>query len=288
MITLENEFIKATVKEAGAELSSLYGKKTRINYLWNGDPNFWSRHSPVLFPIVGGLKNDSYNYKGKRYGLEKHGFARDSTFNEEHVTESSATFSLSDTPDTRFKYPFKFILKIHYSLSGDTLEVGYEVINPDMEILLFSIGAHPAFTVPFIENTRYEDYYLELDKEENAGIWPIEGNLIGGEAEPFLSNSKRINLKDELFYEDALVFKNLASAQVSLLNSKTENGITVRFSDFPYLGIWAAKNAPFVCIEPWCGIADSVNHNQEFSEKEGIIKLDGNSSRTVKWAIRCF
>jgi galactose mutarotase-like enzyme len=201
MITIENEFLKAKIKSRGAELASLYNKETGIEYLWSGDPKFWSRHSPVLFPIVGALKSEGYFYNNEVYQLEKHGFARDAEFRVESVSNSRATFSLSDNTSTRSKYPFEFTLKIHYILLGNRLEVGYEVTNSGNEALLFSIGAHPAFAVPLIEGTNYEDYYLEFEKEETAGIWPIEGNLIGGAAVPFLNNRKSIPLRHELFYD---------------------------------------------------------------------------------------
>ena len=286
MITIENESLKASISIKGAELQSLFHKRHQLDYIWKGDPAFWAKHSPVLFPIVGALKNDAFLYQGKKYELSRHGFARDMNFEAEKISDNKAAFTLNSDDETKSKYPFDFSLKIHYELEDASIRVSYQVINPAKEVLHFSIGAHPAFAVPLTEDTVYEDYYLEFDKSETLPRWSLKDNLID-QPEAFLKDEKRIRLQKDLFYDDAIVFKNPKSEMISLISEKTLRGLKFRFEGFPFLGIWAAKDAPFVCIEPWCGIADSVGHNQEIEKKEGIIALEGEAEWVKSWMVEC-
>jgi len=288
-VTIENEHLKVTIKEKGAELKSVINKETGLEYMWNGDPAFWGKTSPILFPIVGTLKKDTYHYKNKSYSLTRHGFAREATFQITTQRKDCVIFSLSSTPASLQKYPFNFELKVEYRLMRNNLEVSYVVTNGATDDLYFSIGGHPAFKVPLLEGTTYEDYYLEFDKEENSGRWPIspEG-LIEERAVPFLKNSSILKLTRGLFNNDALVFKDVKSKKISIKSAMHLHGLDFYFSDFPYLGIWAAKNADFVCIEPWCGIADSVLHDQQLVSKEGIVKIFKDESWTRIWKVRPF
>lgn len=287
VVILENSILKAQITSKGAELQSLYHKGHQLEYLWDANPAFWPKHSPVLFPIVGALKDNTYFYKEKGYQLTRHGFARDLTFEVEHVGSDQATFTLRSTAETKANYPFDFVLKLHYRLDSSTLEVKYEVINDTNDSIYFSIGAHPAFKVPLQEGHNYEDYYLEFNKKETSPRWTIKGNLIA-DPESYLQDQSRIPLTKELFHKDAIVLKHLSSSRVSLLSEKTSRGLHFYFEGFPFLGIWAAKDAPFVCIEPWCGIADSVNHNQQLHQKEGIIELKSKSNWTKAWGVELF
>jgi len=287
-ITLENNLIKAQINPQGAELQSLYHKSLNVEYLWDADPKYWPKHSPVLFPIVGALKENTYTYQGKSYKLPRHGFAREVRFEVEENKGDHATFTLKSLPETKTNYPFDFTLKLHYTLQDSTLELKYEVINESEEALYFSIGAHPAFKVPLGESTEYEDYYLKFEEAEAAPKWEICAGGLIGEPKEFLKGEDKIPLTKELFYKDAIVLKNLKSKRISLLSEKTQRGFHFDFEGFPFLGIWAAKDAPFVCIEPWCGIADSVNHNQKLEEKEGIIGLKGKSNWTRAWKVELF
>ena len=272
--TIQNDHLSIAVQAKGAELVSLYNKKEKLEYMWSGDPAFWGKYSPVLFPIIGELKNNTYYYNNKAYQLSRHGFARDMDFAVVEQTTSSIGFSLLSNTDTLQKFPFEFAFDIIYLLQQDRLTVTYRVKNTGKDDMYFSVGGHPAFKVPIVEGTGYDDYYLEFNKTENAGRWPISAaGLIETDAEPFLSNTNKLPLRKELFYRDAIVFKNLRSDTVRLRSSKHDKGIEFDFSGFPYLGIWAAKDAGFVCIEPWCGIADPVNSSQQLTEKEGINRL---------------
>ncbi len=216
-VSLENDYLKVRINEKGAELNSLISKDTGLEYMWSGDPAFWGKTSPILFPIVGTLKKDSYSYQNKLYKLSRHGFARDSTFQIVAQQEDSVIFSLSSTPASREKYPFDFELQIGYQLIEDNLEVNYMVENTGPDVLYFSIGAHPAFKVPLVKGTAYEDQYLEFNETENSGRWPIvaEG-LIKNAPIPFLRHTSILKLTRTLFNEDALVFKDLKSDKISI------------------------------------------------------------------------
>ncbi len=284
--TLQNDRLSITVQAKGAELISLYNKTQHLEYMWSGDSAFWGKHSPVLFPIIGALKNNTYYYNDKAYRLGRHGFARDMEFAVVEQTISSLGFSLLSNADTLQKFPFEFCFDIVYLLQQDRLTVTYKVKNTGSGDMYFSVGGHPAFKVPVAEGTGYDDYYLEFNKTENAGRWPISAaGLIETGAEPLLLNTSKLPLRKELFYRDAIVFKNLRSDAVRLLSSKHDKGFEFNFSGFPYLGIWAAKDAGFVCIEPWCGIADPVNSSQQLTEKEGINHLDPGSVFERSWSV---
>lgn len=288
MTTIENSFIKVEIAAKGAELQSLFSKDTGIEYLWNGDANFWAKHSPVLFPIVGSLKNDSYIYKDKTYHLPRHGFARDNEFTVEKISDTQAIFTLKDTEDTLKHFPFPFELKLTYQIIERKLSLSYTVINKGKAKMYFSLGAHPAFAVPNTPNTNYEDYYLAFNDDERLTFWKLEEGLVADETETIELNGHKLNLKHALFYNDALVFKTLQSDCISLLNTKNDYGLHFHFDDFPFFGIWAAKDASFVCLEPWCGVADGVGHNQQLIHKEGIITLDEGEKWERHWEVECF
>ncbi|WP_293745120.1 aldose 1-epimerase family protein [uncultured Pedobacter sp.] len=288
MITLENDYIKVSLAAKGAELQGLFSKETKLEYLWNANPKYWAKHSPVLFPIVGSLKNNSFIYQGKHYELPRHGFARDNVFNFEKLSESEGIFTLTQNVDTLKTYPFYFELKLKYQLIDRKLKLTYEVKNTGTSELLFSIGAHPAFAVPNTPDTVYEDYYLYFNADEQLTFWKLEDGLVANETKNIALNARKLKLTHELFYNDALVFKNLQSNSISLLNTKNDNGLHFNFEEFPFFGIWAAPDAPFVCLEPWCGVADGVNHNQELSGKEGIIKLGAGKTWSRFWEVVCF
>jgi len=288
MITLENDYIKVSLAAKGAELQGLFSKETKLEYLWNANPKYWAKHSPVLFPIVGSLKNNSFIYQGKHYELPRHGFARDNVFNFEKISGSEGIFTLTQNADTLKTYPFYFELKLKYQLIDRKLKLTYEVKNTGTSELLFSIGAHPAFAVPNTPDTVYEDYYLSFNADEQLTYWKLEDGLVTNETKNIALNAHKLKLTHELFYNDALVFKNLQSNSISLLNTKNDNGLHFNFEEFPFFGIWAAPDAPFVCLEPWCGVADGVNHNQELSGKEGIIKLGAGKTWSRFWEVVCF
>ena len=289
MQVIENEWLKVSIQPRGAELTSLFSKKTGLEYLWDGNPQYWAKHAPVLFPIVGTLKDNSYFFNGKSYSLNRHGFAREQRFEVEKISDDAVTFRLNDSHETRKVYPFAFIFRIHYILKKDRLDVQYEVVNSSDTLLYFSIGAHPAFRVPLVPDTDYTDYYLEFDRSENASRWLITTDgLISSQSVPMLENTNILPLVKSLFYKDAILMKGLHSQSVKMTSARTPHGITLIFPGFPFFGIWAAKDADFVCLEPWCGIADSENASQELTTKEGIQKTGAGEQFTRTWSVHCY
>jgi galactose mutarotase-like enzyme len=289
MVTIENELLVVKINPHGAELTSVYHKLTGLEYMWNADPEVWAKHSPVLFPIVGTLKDNTYQYQGKKYTLSRHGFAREKQFAVETSATDEAVFTLVHDAQTLAVFPFQFRFRLKYSLFRDGLSVTYEVLNLSEGDMYFSVGGHPAFRLPLVAGTEYSDYFLKFEQKENQGRWPIspEG-LIEKATMPLLENTDTLPVRKELFSKDALVFKSLASSNVVLASEKTTHGIQFDFTGFPYLGLWAAKGADFICIEPWCGIADSVDTNQELAKKEGINKLVHKDRFTRTWSARFF
>jgi galactose mutarotase-like enzyme len=289
MITIENECLRVNINPKGAELTSIFSKDTQLEYMWEGDPAIWGKHSPVLFPIVGTLKENLYRYNSKDYSLPRHGFARDKTFAAEEYKTDECVFTLSGDEHTMKVYPFEFRLRIKYSLFQNTLSTSYEVLNPANEPLYFSIGAHPAFKVPITPGTAYEDYFLQFENLETANRWPItKDGLIDSSPLPLLTATDRLPLTKNLFSSDAIVFKSLKSTVLSLKSGKTPNGLEFSFPGFPFLGLWAAKGGDFVCIEPWCGIADPAGSDQLLKHKEGINKLAPGEDFVRTWTAKFF
>lgn len=289
MFTIENQQIRAVINAKGAELTQLVHKENQLDYMWGGDPAFWGKHSPVLFPIVGTVKNNTYIHNGKPYQLPRHGFARDKQFAVEEHNADTITFLLRNDAETMNVYPFTFEFRIRYTLFENSLAVTYEVVNTGKEVMYFSVGAHPAFKVPLVAGTAYTDYYLQFNQAETAPRWPISPDgLIEIASLPLLEKTNRLNLSKDLFQQDALVLKGMSSTIVTLGSDKTKHGFRFDYPGFPFLGIWAAKNADFVCIEPWCGIADSVTTNQQLDDKEGINKLTAEESFTRTWTVTMY
>lgn len=287
MITLQNNTLTAIIHTKGAELQSLV-HTNGLQYMWSGNPTFWGKHSPVLFPIVGTLKNDTYLYNGLEYKLPRHGFAREKVFTVEQLGPTEALFVLNHDDSTLEVFPFPFTLQLRYRLDGNALTCIYEVINTGLKEMYFSVGGHPAFALPLTAETVYADYYLQFNKAEPLLRHKLQDGLISDETEPLEVDNGRLAVNPSLFYEDALVMKHLQSDSVRLGTDKNSHGLEFHFKSFPFLGIWAAKDAPFICIEPWCGIADGVHHNLQLEEKEGIIKLEAGAEWKHAWSVNCF
>jgi len=287
MFSIENQYIRAVLASKGAELQQIFSKEFQLDYLWNGDPAYWGKHSPILFPMVGTLKGDTYFHEGKTYRLSRHGFARDREFTVTRQHFDSIEFLLKSDDATRLIYPFEFELRIGYILQEDRILVSYGVTNTGDRELLFSIGGHPAFRVPLEPGIEYNDYLLEFNEEETLPRWPISGEgLIENHPLPLIKQTQFLPLSKDLFRSDALVLKFPASSEVTLRSDKASHGIDFDFDGFPYLGLWAAPGADFLCIEPWCGIADSVSADQILDHKEGIQRLEPGEGFGRNWSVR--
>ncbi|EAC2403333.1 aldose 1-epimerase family protein [Listeria monocytogenes] len=276
MIKLENEVLLVEMKTAGAELTRIFHKDTGLEYLWNADSKFWGRHSPVLFPTVGRLVEDTYLVDGKPYHLGQHGFARDRDFQVIEQTEKSVRFELDADEDSLAVYPYKFKLSIIYTIEKNTVAVSYEVENTDNKRIYFSIGAHPAFHLPLTDGTTFEDYYLDFGTEENLETLCLEGPYRSGDIKKIVDEPARyLPLSYDLFKNDALIFEALKQKEITIKSDKTPHFVKVSFSEFPFVGVWTAKpGTPFLCIEPWYGIADGAGESVELRDKAGIEHLE--------------
>lgn len=276
MIEIRNGNTSAVISETGAELQSLVQNGTE--FMWNGDPAFWSGRAPILFPICGGLKDDAYFWNGEKYNLPKHGFTRHSIFSAEKLSESSAEFTLCSNAENKKSYPFDWNLKVRYTLSDGRLDIEYIVTNLSSGVIPFSIGAHEAYSCP----AGIEEYDIIFEKEETLDSYILDGNLLENNTIRILDKGRVLPLKYYYFEVDALVFKYLKSNSAVLKNRVNGRAVRLDFKDFPYFLLWTAagKEAPYICLEPWCGIPDSVDTNQDILDKEGIIKLDAGESKS--------
>lgn len=269
MITIKNEFLTAKFNELGAEIKSLVSSNGK-EYIWNGDEKYWALSSPILFPICSGLKNDEYYYNGKKYTLYKHGFARKKVFDVEELNDNKVIFLLRSDDETRKCYPFDFELRLVYELIGKVLKVSYLVKNLTDGEMYFSIGAHEGYDCP----EGIEEYEVIFPQNETLDAYELDGNALLDSKVRIIENSDRIALKYDYFVEDALVFKELKSKSMILKNKADDKAVKLSFEGCDYFLIWTKVGAPYICLEPWCGITDSPDTDQNLKTKEGIIKLN--------------
>lgn len=270
---IENNYINAKINSFGAELNSLKRTDEDIEYIWQGNPKYWNRHSPILFPIVGRLKDDTYIYKGKTYNMTQHGFARDYEFELVQKEDDYLKFKLTSSVESLEKYPFIFELYISYELIKNKLVVSYEVKNLSNDNMLFSIGAHPAFNWP-LENENKKSYYFNFENITSTNRFFLDENGLVDRFETINIIDNKIDLNKKLFKNDALIFNDKEIKELSLKNKENSRFIKMHFEGFPYLGLWSKPSgAPFVCIEPWYGVADLNSSNKNFEEKKAIISL---------------
>ncbi len=270
---LQNDFLKIAVDSFGAEMHSVV--KDDIEYLWQADSKFWARHAPVLFPIVGKLKNGTYQYNDETYKMGGHGFARDSEFQLVHADKDELIYELRESAESLSQYPFKFTFKLSYKLTDNKIRVHYEVKNEDDKFMSFGVGAHPAFNVP-LEQGKFEDYKLTVSPSEHRQFIPLNpatGTIKLGSA--IDAEVHELPLTRELFEQDALVYSSSDEMRISLTSSLDARSVVVSWKNMPYFGLWSPypAEAPFVCIEPWCGIADDENTDGDLTTKFGINEL---------------
>lgn len=288
MYSIENNKLKISVKKTGAELCEISSVKNHTDFMWHANPDVWGSFAPNLFPVIGNLKNGGYILDNKTYTLPKHGFIRNNKAVQLlEQTPESLTFGLSYSEDLLKIYPFKFEFSIRYVLKENSVKVIHTVKNLDTKTMYFSLGGHPAFKCPVYKNENYSDYFLEFEHNETSKTHLIntENGLISPTTKPVFNNSNILNLKHELFNDDALIFKDLASRKVALKSKNKGTILSFEYNDFPYLGIWAKPNGNYVCIEPWLGIADNENTNQNIKTKEGILTLDAEKTFKASYTI---
>lgn len=287
MIQIENGILQASFLSKGAELKSLVSVDSNKEWMWKADSAFWGKTSPILFPIVGGLKDNTYFFEGKSYNLSRHGFARDMEFEVRSKEKDKVIFGLSSSKTTKDLYPFDFDLEVEYSLRGSCLSAEYRVKNPSEKDVYFSLGVHPAFAIDVTEQKAFSDYKLFFEKDRELHLHPLRNNLLQKETVTLPLNDGELLLSYSLFANDALVMTDMQSQKICFFNSKDNERLLFQFSNFPYFGIWSAKNADFVCLEPWAGIADFEGHQGDLTNKFGINKLSPKGEWRAEWKVKC-
>lgn len=276
LFQISNEKITIQVDSMGAELKSLKSVPDNREYMWHGDPAYWGRTSPVLFPIVGGLKDGVFRVDGSTYPMGQHGFARDMEFQLKSQVATEIWFSLSSDEETLKKYPYPFLLEIGYELVERTVVVKWRVSNQAKEPVWFSIGGHPGFLCPIDPGTDQTQYQILFDVKDAVTSTCIAGGLVSEEKKTYALRNGALPITSDLFDGDALVIEGDQAHSVSLARPGGTPYLTVEF-DAPLFGIWSPpkKNAPFICIEPWYGRCDSVDFAGEFKEREWTQQLSG-------------
>lgn len=270
MVVLKNERMTAKICECGAELKSLRCGETE--YLWEGKVEIWDYSAPLMFPICGGLKDDSYTFEGKTYTLLKHGYARFMNFEVESVSDTSAVFLHRSNEETKKAFPFDYELRIYYTLTSDALHMKYSVRNLGEGTMYFNIGSHEGYYTP----EGIEDYDVIFPERETLGTYVLYGNLLSNRSLPIIKDTCTMPLYEKHFTVDALVFKDLVSKSAILRNRKTGRALRVDFPDARYFLLWHKPNSPYICLEPWNGISDAVDADGELCHKEGITSLAAN------------
>ena len=265
---IKNDVLSVTIKRKGAELSSVKDG-SGFEFIWQAQ-EVWPRHAPNLFPIVGSLVDHEYTYQGKSYPMNHHGFARDFDFDLLHQSEHSAAFVLQPNELIKEQYPFQFTLVISYLLQGNSLKQSFRVINNDQKSIPVSFGGHPAFNANPIS-----EYKMVFEQPERVKSNRLTGPYINDQTLDVVEGNE-IQLSETIFNEDALIFQGLRSKSVALQHLKSNHSVKVSIDEFPYLGIWSKPKAPYVCIEPWQGLADYANHNKKIEDKKGIVWVPAN------------
>ena len=268
-LTISNKQIKVTLSDLGAEIISVV--KDGKERIWNGDPAVWGCHAPILFPICGGLKDDKYVYEGKEYTLQKHGYVRFEAFEVESYSDDKVVFLHKSNDETFSQFPFKYELRVIYTVKGTELKIEYNVKNVTHTEMYFSVGSHEGYSCP----EGIEEYSIIFDKPETLDSHIVNGNLLEYNTRNVGKNTCELPLKYEYFTVDALVFSSLNSKKLSLKNRKTGEVTVLEYDGHDFLLLWSKPCANFICIEPWCGSPDFVDSDYNFKNKKAIIKLSG-------------
>jgi len=286
MEILKNEQLQIVVSEHGAELQSIQDAEGK-EYLWQGDPKYWGRRSPILFPIVCGLWDDCYRLDGYEYKMSRHGFARDMDFKLINKTDTKVTFALEDSPETHRCYPYHFMLSITYRLDGNKIHVIWHVHNTDNNEIHFQIGGHPAFMIPGMKEGDEVKGTVRFDNTSNIErlIGNMKGCIIPGRFDVG-SQDGIWHFTEDSFKEDCVIIDKSQVKQVALLDEDGQPSVTVDMKT-PCVGIWApyGKHAPFICIEPWYGIHDKVEYSGDFRQKYLMNHLQPGASFLSEYTI---
>ncbi|MDE6386236.1 MAG: aldose 1-epimerase family protein [Lachnospiraceae bacterium] len=286
LFQISNDKITIQIDSMGAELKSLKDVASDREYMWDADPKYWKRTSPVLFPLVGGLKDGVYRLNGKEYPMGQHGFARDMEFRLKSQTAHEIWFTLESSGETLERYPYPFVLELGYELSDRTVIVKWRVKNPTEECMYFAIGGHPAFLCPIESGTKQSDYKIRFDTKEQVVSSGLENGLITDNHTTYALQNGILPVTEHLFDGDALVIEHDQAHSVALVKPDGTDYLTVEF-DAPLFGIWSTpkKQAPFICIEPWYGRCDRAGYEGEWMDREWMQVLEGKETFAADYKV---
>ncbi len=282
--TIENEFLQVQANEAGAELWSIRSKKTGVEYLWQGDENFWGGRAYNLFPFIGRMPDKIFTYEGKTYDANTHGLARYATFLLEKKTGSSLTFLFKDDENTKKEFPFSFEFRVSFILEGSSVITKFEVTNTDDKTMLCSFGGHPGINVPFGKGA-FEDYYLDFEKAT-----PARRQLLD-DTQPFMADKTvdypfvdgtKLPLRHDLFDNDAIILEN-TSGSVCIRCDKEERFVRMTYGEYPFIGIWQVykEGAPYICLEPWSALPGIVGQRVELEKKPYMTSVAAGNKKDI-------
>ncbi len=285
IVKIIDGLFSAAIDTTGAELKSFYNAECNDEIIWQRDPEVWGGSAPVLFPIIGRMRNGKYTRDDKVWGMPKHGLVRKQNWTVVEQEQHRVVMRTVANEYTRQHYQDDFTFDVEFKISGRSLEVNYTITNNGSETMLFSIGSHPAISLP-MEDTKLTDYCIEFNRPESGTIRRLTSDgLLSAEPETKLDNMTEIPITRDLFTKDALFLTGLASDQITVANSKIRRRIAVKTGGAPDLGIWAFPGAEYVCIEPWYGYDDPEDHDGIFEHKPGIMKLAPRATFTTGYAI---
>ncbi|NBH79515.1 aldose 1-epimerase family protein [Clostridiaceae bacterium] len=286
MVYLENDRFRAAIDEKGAELSSLIGKSDGTEYVWQGDPNIWARHAPLLFPVIGRLKGKQYTLNGQAYSITQHGFGRDLEFSiSKQCSPSCVELTLVQNDITKRMYPYDFSLTIRYTLDGNQLKKEHIMQNPNDIPLYYEVGGHDGYNICLSEGETIQDSYVQFEGTNEMHPLRLDENiLLTGESDTVLLDDGRLWIDRETFRTDAIMMESPKIRRLTICSQKHSKKITVAFDDFDYVGIWSAYkpfDVPYVCIEPWSTLPDCSFLGQELEKKVGVRCVAPRQSETL-------
>lgn len=288
--TIRNDAMTVTIDELGAQLMSVTAADG-TEYLWNGDPAYWTGRAPNLFPYVGRLTNDRYTYGGKTYQMTRHGFAKRTVFTPADQGDANLTLRMTDTPESRENYPFSFRFDVSYVLEGRTLVIVYAVENRGRETMYFGLGGHPGFRVPLEAGKEFDDYRLTFARpSQPCRVLLSENYMLSGHDTPYpLEDGAVLPLRHDLFDQDAVILKNFERT-MTLSAGEGSRGLTLSCPNMRYLGIWhmPKTDAPYVCLEPWASLPSRQDVVEDLAQQNDLIALEAGQRYENRWTITIF
>ncbi len=287
LYTIENDILKVTVSDVGAELTSIQTKKDGHEYLWQGDKKYWAGQAYNLFPVIGRMYKGQYDYRGKTYDMPLHGFIRKNLLTAEKEGEKRVSFTYTENEETLRLYPFKFLYKVTFTLSGNQLSVATSVKNTDGKTIHFGVGGHPGFFVPMEEGLAFEDYYIRFENAKNTQQCIMsEEVLFTGMLPAYELKNGNLPLTHDLFPMDALVLKNTGGKAV-IQSDKGTRRVTMYYPDMKYMGVWhkPQTDAPYICLEPWSMLPASTEGRDDFETRPDITHLPVGETYENIWTL---